>query len=70
MGHISGGCVTDLKVGRSELTLQSLFQIGVEKVLVSAEGEKMTCDGYSRHHTNIRGETLNLVKDFAFKDRD
>ncbi len=45
-----------------------------KKTWYSEKGNKMTAGGYSRrskrHRTAIRGETLNLVKDFAPKDRD
>ena len=45
-----------------------------QKTWYSSKGKKITAGGYSRrskrHRTAVRGETLNLVRDFVPKERD
>jgi competence protein CoiA len=64
--------IEDLSIAcyRFEPSLKSV----PKKSWYSADGKKMTGGGYSRrskrYRTAIRGETLNLARDFAPKDRD
>ena len=55
---------------RFEPSLKSVPQ----NTFYSAKGEKITAGGYSRrskrHRTAVRGDTLNLVRDFVPKERD